>query len=331
MSLIKNFKSYAVFLLVFVHQIAVAQTETAATVPASFAGTYNLTYSQSASGGPFSNSQAVTLVVGTDNSLCVDGNALSSPVLRNGNAHEAIWKDTSASVEYALSSLVNGFNEVNVGGLGGSPFYGQLQGSKSSDSTSCTSSSTPTPTVTASMTQLFELAETKLPEFFPPGSITLFLDSYVYRFYQSTGVYMAFADGNVLLLGGGFGDSVVNAGSISTVITALELYTAPGTGSSGGSATDLYNLNISGTVTTFGVNVNFAGIGLNNVPAPDLGNTNEIDQEINSTLAGVASGISSISITVVNNTSSRKTFDVSFSAVANGLNISYNLRYDYTK
>jgi len=334
MSLIRNFKSYAAFLLVFVHQFALAQAETPATVPASFAGTYNLTYSLSAAGGPFSNGQAVTLVVGTDSSLCVDGNSFSSPVLRNGNVHEAIWKDTSASVEYALSSLVSGFNEVNVGGLGGSPFYGQLQGSKSSDSTSCTPGSASTPTVTSSMTQIFDLAETKLPEFFPSGAITLFLDNYVYRFYQSTGVYMAFADGNVFLLGGGFGDSIVNAGSISSVLTALDLYTVPGSGdsgNSGGGTVDLYNLNISGTVTTFGVNVNFAGIGLNNVPAPDLGNTNEIDQEINSTLAGVASGISSISITVVNNTDSRKTFDVRFSAVANGLNITYNLRYDYTK
>lgn len=324
MSLIRNFKSYAVVLFVFVHQISMAQTETAATVPASFAGTYNLTYSMSATGGSFSNSQAVTLVVGSDNSLCVDGKTLTAPVLRNGNQHEAIWKDTAASVEYALSSLVNGFNEVNVGGLGGSPFYGQLQGSKSSDATTCSS----TPAVTAGMTQIFELAESKLAGFFPSGATTLFLENYVYRFYESTGVYLAFADGNVFLLGGGFGEAVVSAGSISSVLSALEVFEVS-VGSTG--SADLWNLNISGTVVTLGTSINFAGINLANIPAPDLDNTNAINDEINSTLAGVATGISSISITVVNNASSQRTFDVSFNATANGITIGYNLRYDYTK
>ncbi|MBL4573358.1 MAG: hypothetical protein JKY86_09840 [Gammaproteobacteria bacterium] len=327
MSLIKNFKSYAVLLLVFVHQIALAQTETAATLPASFVGTYNLTYSLSAAGGPFSSNQAVTLVVGSDNSLCVDGKTLTSPVLRNGNAHEAIWKDATASVEYALSSLVSGFNEVNVGGLGGSPFYGQLRGSKSSDATSC-SSTTPAPLVTASMMEIFELAESKLADFFPAGAVTLFLDSYVYRFYEATGVYLAFADGNVFLLGGGFGEAVVSAGSISSVLTALEVYEVGG-GST--ASTDLWNLSISGTLTTFGNTINFSGISLANIPAPDLDNTSEINEEINSTLAGVATGISSIAITVVNNSSTQRTFDVAFSATANGIAISYSLRYDYTK
>ncbi len=324
MSSTRNVRNIAVLLFIFLGQAALAQTETAATVPASFAGTYNLSYSLSAAGGPFSSGQAVTLVVGTDNSLCVDGKTLTAPVLRNGNGHEAIWKDTAASVEYALSSLINGFNEVNVGGLGGSPFYGQLQGSKSSDATTCSSSSTPT--VTTSMTQIFELAESKLADFFPPGAVTAFLDNYVYRFYPSTGVYLAFADGNVFLLGGGFGDAVVSAGSLSSVLTALEVYEVPDT-----SGLELWNLTISGTVTTFGTSINFAGISLTDIPAPDLGDLDAINEEIETTLAGVATGMSSVSITVVNNGSSQRTFDVTFNATANGVTIGYNLRYDYTK
>jgi len=279
MSLIKNIKSYAVLLFVFVHQIGLAQTETAATVPASFVGTYNLTYSMSASGGPFSNSQAVTLVVGSDNSLCVDGKTLSSPVLRNGNAHEAIWKDTSASVEYALSSLVNGFNEVNVGGLNGSPFYGQLQGSKSSDSTSCSSASTPT--VTTSMAQIFDLAESMLANFFPLGAATIFLDNYVYRFYEATGIYFAFADGNVFLLGGGLGEAVVSAGTISSVLTALDDYEVSG-GSTG--STDLWSPSIAGTVPVLGKTVNFAGVTLPSITATSLENTCGINEKNNSTM-----------------------------------------------
>ncbi|GJM13532.1 MAG: hypothetical protein DHS20C12_19350 [Pseudohongiella sp.] len=323
MSSIRKFRIYAAVLFVFMHQFAMAQSETAATVPSSFVGTYNLTYSQSASGGPFGNNEAVTLVVGSDGSLCVDGKTLTSPVLRNGNAHEAIWADSSASVEYALSSLVDGFNEVNVGGLGGSPFYGQLQGSKSSDATSCASASTVE--VTASMESIFALAESKLADYFPPGAVTQFLENYVYRYYESTGVYMAFADGNVFLLGGGFGEAVVSAGSISSVLSALEVFEVSIDG------TDLWNLNISGTVSVLGNAVSFAGIDLASIPAPDLDNTSEINQEITTTLEGVATGISSISITVINNSSTQRTFDVEFDATANGIDVSYNLRYDYTK
>lgn len=325
MSTIRDFKSYAVLLLVFAHQMATAQTETPATVPASIAGTYSLTFTQNAAGSPFSNGQAVTLVVGTDNSLCVDGKTLTAPVLRNGNQHEAIWKDTAISVEYALSSLVTGYNEVNVSPFTG-VYYGQLKGPKTGDATTCAPASTPT--VTTSMTQIFELAESKLASFFPPGATTLFLDNYVYRYYQSTGVYLAFADGNVFLLGGGFGNSVVSAGSLSSVLTALEVYEVPGIDTGG---LELWNLKISGTVTTFGQSINFAGINLSQLPAPDLNDLNAVNQEIQSTLAGVATGLTSISITVVNNSASQRTFDVSFNATVNGLAIGYNLRYDYTK
>lgn len=327
MSPIRNIRSLAVLLVVFVHQIAMGQTETAATVPASFAGTYNLTYSLFGAGGPLEDDQAVTLVVGTDNSLCVDGKTLSSPILRNGNQHEAIWLDSATNAEYALSSLVDGFNEVNVGGPGGSPFYGQLQGSKSSDDTSCVA----TTTVTAAMTSVFELAESKLSEFFPAGAVTLFLENYVYRFYESTGVYLAFADGNVFLLGGGFGEAVVEAGSISSVLTILEDFeVSVGDTGEDTSGLELWNLSISGDLTVLGNAVNFAGIDLVDVPAPDLDSTDELNNEINSTLEGVATSISSISITVVTNTSTQRTFDVTFSATANGVAVSYNLRYDYT-
>lgn len=326
MSLIKIFRSYAVLLLVFVHQLAMAQTETPATVPSSLTGTYDLTFTMTSAGGPFSNGQSVTVVFGVDNTLCIEGKTLTSPVLRNGNPHEATWADSSANLEYSLSSLVSGFNEVNVFGPNSSPFYGQLKGSKTSDATSC--SSAPAPVVTASMVDIFELAESKLAEFFPSGAVTQFLDNYVYRFYEATGVYLAFADGNVFLLGGGFGEAVVNAGSISSVLTALDVYEVSGGGTG---SVDLWNLSISGTVTVLGNAVSFAAINLADIPAPDLGDTNAISQEINSTLAGVATGISSISITVVNNSSSQRTFDVEFNATTAAGSVSYNLRYDYTR
>lgn len=329
MSIYKFVRNLPLLIAALFAQLALAQTETPATIPASIAGTYSLTYSQNGAGGPFSNGQAVTVVVKTDNSLCINGTTYTNPVLRNSNAHEAIWKATSINTEFALSSLVTGFNELNLGGLGGSPFYGQLRGSKTSTSTSCTSQ----PVVTASMNSLFQLAESKLAEFFPSGAITLFLENYVYRFYPSTGVYLAFAGDNVYLLGGPFGNAVVEAGSISTVLSALEVYQPANTGGSGSGSADLWTLTISGSFnTTFIQNLAFSGITVNNIPAPDLNNTSAINQEINSTLSGVATNISSISVTVVNNTSSRRTFDVRFNATLAGAGtVTYNLRYDYTK
>ena len=193
--------------------------------------------------------------------------------------------------------------------------------------------------VTDDMNTVFSLAELKVPEYFPSGSITLFQDQYVYRFYPATGIYLAMADGNVFVLGGAFGDAIVDAGSISSIIATLEARETPadsGSSDTGGSST-LWDLNISGTVTTttFGIGntINFQGLAVEDIPAPDLSNTDEINQEIISSLDGIASGISNISITVVNNSDSRRTFEVSFnaSAIAAGVSVSYQLTYDYTR
>jgi len=279
----------------------------------------------------------VTLVLGADNSLCINGQTLNNPVFRNGNQVEAIWKDETNGFEVAVSNFTGSFNEVNVTGANFSPFYGQLGGSKTSDSTTCGAGSgngsggAGTPEVTANMNAIFAAAESKLPAIFSPGQQTQFQDQYVYRFYPNTGVYLAFADGSVFLLGGEFGQAVVNAGSIQFVLDTLESYPASGTGAGDGSV-EVWDLTISGTFDTSLIqNLNFSGITLNGVPAPDLSNTEAINQEIVSTLAGQASGISSISITVVEDSANRRTFDVSFSATTQAGSVSYDLRYDYTR
>ncbi len=320
---------FAVVLLTL-SQLTLAQSETAATIPSSFVGTYTLTYDAINSGGPYSQGESVTLIVKSDNSLCIAGVSIGNPVFRNGNTAEAIWASQSASLELAMSNLQGSFNEINVGGLGGSPFYGQLSGSKTSDSTSCSAAGGgSTPAVTSEMESIFSLAESKLSEYFPPGAVTAFLDNYVYRYYASTGVYLAFADGNVYLLGGAFGDAIVNAGSQSSVATVLTNY-SPVSANLGD-----WDLTISGSVNTGFGSVAFSGISLTDVPAPDVNDFDAIEDEIASTLDGVVASFSSVSVTVVNDTSSRRTFDVQFSATvtSSGVNLSYtyNLRYDYTK
>ena len=186
------------------------------------------------------------------------------------------------------------------------------------------------PVVTATMNQLFDLAQTKLPNYFPGLSVTQTFEKYVYRFYPTTGIYVGIADNTVYLLGGEFGQALVTVGSVSFVLSELEKFPTPG-GGGGAPAANLWNLAISGSTSVFGQNIAFNGLTVKDTVAPDLNNTNEINQEIVKSLSGVATGISAIKITVVNNSSNRRTFDVQFNATANGLAIGYNLRYDYTR
>lgn len=345
MSAAKKVQALLIIASLFVSATVLAQTETPATLPASFVGTYETVFSSSFPGTSIPNRASVVMVIGSDNTLCVDGVLLSNPVLRNGNPAEAIWKDAASSVEYAVSNITASFNEFNVAGPDGSPagevvFYGQLTGSKVSDSTVCESSSgasttTTTPVATDAINQIFALAESKLPQIFTSGAITLTFEQYVYRFYPDTSVYLAFTNDTAFLLGGAFGQSLVNIGSVSTVLTsleALEVEVATG-GSTGGGSADLWNLSISGSFNSSLVqNIAFAGINLAGIPAPDLNDTNAVNNEIGSSLAGIATGLSAFSITVVNNTDTRRTFDVSFSATLSGLGaVTYNLRYDYTR
>lgn len=225
-------------------------------------------------------------------------------------------------------------------------FFGQMGGEKVSDATDCaggesgtgdsgsSSGAGDTPVETASMQQIFALAESKLSEYFPAGAITATLENYVFRFYPTTNVYLAFANDTVYLLGGPFGDAIVEAGPISAVLATLDAYVpeTSGGGSSGGSA-ELWNLNISGTFVmsisptpfTFG-DINVAGI-----PAPDLNDLEAVNTDVENSLAGAVTGISSITVNVVNNSASQRTFDVTIVASTFSGQVTYSLRYDYTR
>lgn len=103
-----------------------------ATIPASIAGTYTLTYGENATGSGIADGAEVEFEVKEDGSLIIDGTtALCNPILYKANAHEAIWKDEENDLAYALSSLTLGFNEINVSNnvhydQGGFVYYGQF-------------------------------------------------------------------------------------------------------------------------------------------------------------------------------------------------------------
>lgn len=76
-----------------------------ATVPASFYGTYNLTFQEINPGSPYTSGQQITMVLRSDNSMCIEDTILTSPIFRNGNTVEGIWVNEAANVEIAVSNL----------------------------------------------------------------------------------------------------------------------------------------------------------------------------------------------------------------------------------
>ncbi len=102
-----------------------------------------------------------------------------------------------------------------------------------------------------------------------------------------------------------------------------------GDGSSGGGP-DIsgdYDLTVTGEIITFGVGADFS-LTITNILAPNPSQTSEIEAVLEETLTGFT-GISGLSVTIVNNTTDRITFDVEFTAQQSGTEVQLNLRYDY--
>lgn len=88
-----------------------------------------------------------------------------------------------------------------------------------------------------------------------------------------------------------------------------------------------YDLTISGEIITFGIGTAF-DVVIQNILAPSPSDTSEITQVIEDTIEGV-SGITNLQITIINNTTDRITFEVSFEATQGGVTVTMNLLYDY--
>ena len=111
-----------------------ASNEEAATIPAALQKTFDVIFiladGVDPADSPYANEETLSFTVGADNSLSFADTTLTDPVLRNGNQAEAIWKQSSTGLEYALSTLGDsfnptpGFNEINLsmGSFGDSDF-----------------------------------------------------------------------------------------------------------------------------------------------------------------------------------------------------------------
>lgn len=311
---------------------ALAQ-ETPATVPSSFEGTYELTYDYAQAGSPITNGTAVTVVIAPGNTLCVGGYTLTNPVLRNGNQHEAIWKESTVGIELALSSLVSGYNEINVGSTSGT-WWGQLRGSKTSTATTgCGSTTTPTPTPDLTkINELFTKAQEKYAQFFPSSAnaVNQTLDGYTYRHYPSTGMYLAIADGKVYVMGGQYGNQPTEAGTLDAVLseltgTSVEIPTIP---------QGDYKLNVTGTVATFGVSVAFGPLVIDKIDPPKSSDIDDIRDAVKKALTDV-NFTGTINVSEISTAGAEFSFVIEFSGstTSNGFTVSssYKLKYVYTK
>lgn len=83
-------------------------------------------YCCSASGSPYANGEQVQFTFSGSGALFLTEQSTEVAGSFTMRGSEYIWVDTQNSVEYALSVANNAINEVNIQGIGGTPFYGQF-------------------------------------------------------------------------------------------------------------------------------------------------------------------------------------------------------------
>ena len=335
----KPFLKFVFVFFTFLFSTILIAQESPATIPDSFFGTYELTYGDFSNGAvtAFSDGEVVTFVIQSGGVLCINGTEVSNPVFKNGNMVEAFWTDADG-LEYGFSNISSeNFNEANLFEDGS--FAGQFTGTRISDETSCVGGSEEV-SLSTDAQGVLDLAEELFGNFFSNGSALGTVQGYIYRYYPSSGAYIGFKDGNVFTFGGPFGKTLKNFGAVSQVNISLQNQKAKieldaddiETGDL--DITGEFDLTISGDISTIVAGIAAPPVAfevtINDIVAPDPSDTDEVTNIITETLEGV-SGISELEIVVTNNTESRITFSVAFSAVQNGVTVSMDLEYDYVR
>jgi hypothetical protein len=316
---------------------ALAQTKTPATIPSSILGTYNVTYAFAQTGSPLANGATATIVVGPGGTMCVAGSTLTNPVLVNGNQHEAHWEIPSMDVSLALSSLVSGYNEINVYkrstiGTSSVTWLGQFQGSKVSTSTTGCGTpvvTTPDPTKVA---QLFDEAQKKLAQYFPAtaNAQTQTVNGYTYRFYPSTNIYLAVNNGDIYVMGGQFGNNPIKQGPLEAILSELAKMPVVIPEIPDGNST----LVLTGTVGALGINTSIGTITIDNLPMPSASDIDEVREEVIDQFkdAGITG---TVNVTLISSSSNSIVFNIKFngSITQQGFTITqnYDVTFTYTK
>jgi hypothetical protein len=178
----------------------------------------------------------------------------------------------------------------------------------------------------------FALVELKLPVYFPAGAETLIQDEYFYRYYPVAQTYLAVANDRVLLLGGEFGDDVIDVGERGGIVALLNNFSAP-------TSAD-WNIIISGTIYFYNAEGplegllnfrSFDGLVAQGVQPPDFNDIEGMISEYSLGLEGEVGAFKVISSLVINDTPTRKTLAVNFEIPHEIGAFDYYLLYDFTR
>lgn len=81
----------------------------------------------------------------------------------------------------------------------------------------------------ATTVRLLDYAEQVFPQYFPERQANRTLSGWVYRYYPSTGAYIAVIDWRIYVLGGPFGAEAIDVGEVTRYVTAVPLANPPPT------------------------------------------------------------------------------------------------------
>lgn len=79
----------------------------------------------------------------------------------------------------------------------------------------------------ATSDRLLNFAEQSFPEYFPGHEPNRYLDGWVYRYYPTSGTYIAVIDWRVYILGGPFGPEVRDVGEVTQYVAAIPMANQP--------------------------------------------------------------------------------------------------------
>ncbi len=213
--------------------VALAQS-TPVSIPGNLQGLYRLDMvdaqplSPIKATDPASSADDIQVVITALGTLCVGELTLESPVLTGGLSARARWVLPESELSFELAFTQEGFTGIDVLSSGGTS-YGRLEGPLiDSDTRSCGDA----PVDTSDAVVLFLAAESEFPSLFPPGPFTYNQvgGGYdVFRYYQSTGIYLAVRDRKVFARGAGYGESFREVGNLDALLDNIYQLLRPNT------------------------------------------------------------------------------------------------------
>lgn len=298
-----------------------------ATVPASSAGTYAMTFSSATPFSPFNDGTAAQIVLDATGDLCLDGVSLGAPFAKHSSPNIAYWENvnTGLSISLDLNALLSTAMSLRVESSSGLEFS-TLAGNRTSLVTGCGSSAAMADITLAN--QLFGLAETYFANLFPASllSFNQLEGNLVRRFYPATGMSIQIDGETVYVKGGSYGQNFVRVGQLASLVTQITAENTP--------AAPIYDLKITGTGKVVALNTAIpqsVDIKKYGIELPDSSDSSILVAFVRSSFAGTLPKIDSVSVSSIMSTATQLIFNASVSSSTNSKNSSYDLVYTLSK